>query len=121
MPQELDAHPPRPVPSAPSNNNETAMTSAQRKKLRALAHHLEPVVYIGKQGLTEAVIEKTDRSLNDHELIKVRFIEFKEEKKDLTAQLAEATNSELAGILGHVAILYREHEDPEQRKIDLSD
>jgi len=97
------------------------MTSSQRKQLRALAHHLEPVVYVGKQGLTQAVIDKTDKSLSDHELIKVRFVEFKEEKKDLTAQLAEATASEIAGILGHVAILYREHEDPEQRTIHLND
>jgi RNA-binding protein len=95
------------------------ITSAQRKKLRALAHHLEPVVMIGKQGLTPAVTSAADRALHDHELIKVRFLEFKDEKKSLTARLAESTRSEIAGILGHVAILYREHADPEKRKIDL--
>ncbi len=95
------------------------MTSQQRKHLRGLAHHLDPVVMIGKQGLTDGIIAATAKALDAHELIKVRFLDFKEEKKDLTAELAEATASEIAGIIGHVAILYKEHPDPEKRKIDL--
>jgi RNA-binding protein len=95
------------------------MTSGQRKKLRSLAHHLEPVVYIGKQGLTDAVIAAADRAFDAHELIKVRFQEHKEEKRALTDQLAARTRSEIAGVLGHVAILYREHADPGKRKIAL--
>ena len=96
------------------------MTSQQRKQLRGLAHHLDPVVMIGKQGLTDGIIAATAKALDAHELIKVRFLDFKEEKKDLTDQLAEATSSEVAGIIGHVAILYREHPDPEHRRIELS-
>jgi RNA-binding protein len=96
------------------------MTSQQRKHLRGLAHHLDPVVMIGKQGLTDGIIAATAKALDAHELIKVRFLDFKEEKKDLTAQLAEATASDIAGIIGHVAILYREHPDPEKRKIGLA-
>jgi RNA-binding protein len=95
------------------------MTSQQRKHLRGLAHHLDPVVMIGKQGLTDGIIAATIKALDAHELIKVRFLDFKEEKKDLTAQLAEATSSEIAGIIGHVAILYKEHPDVDKRKIDL--
>jgi RNA-binding protein len=96
------------------------LTSGQRKRLRAQAHHLDPVVYVGKQGFTDAVIQATDRALNDHELIKVRFIEFKEQKKELAAQLAEATRSELVGIVGHIAILFRQHPDPEKRRIEFT-
>lgn len=95
------------------------MTSAQRKRLRSLAHHLDPVVMIGKHGLTDTVISATNEALDAHELIKVRFLEHKDEKKALTEQLTEATRSELAGLVGHVAILYRQHEDPEKRKIDV--
>lgn len=95
------------------------MTSAQRKRLRSLAHHLDPVVMIGKHGLTDTVISATNDALDAHELIKVRFLEHKDEKKALTEQLTEATRSELAGLVGHVAILYRQHEDPEKRKIDV--
>ena len=95
------------------------MTSQQRKQLRGLAHHLDPVVMIGKQGLTPGIVAAAAKALEAHELIKVRFLEFKDEKKELADQLAEATSSDLAGIIGHVAILYREHPDPEKRKIEL--
>ena len=97
----------------------TELTSAQRKQLRKLAHHLDPVVIVGVNGVTESLVNAVDHALQSHELIKVRFNEFKDEKKDLTAQIAEKTKSQIAGILGHVAILYREHEDPEERKIKL--
>lgn len=95
------------------------MTSQQRKQLRSLAHHLDPVVMIGKQGVTDGIIAATVKALDAHELIKVRFLEFKDEKKGLTDQLATATTSEVAGIIGHVAILYKEHPDPERRRIEL--
>lgn len=95
------------------------MTSQQRKHLRGIAHHLDPVVMIGKQGLTGGIITATAKALDAHELIKVRFLDYKEEKKELTGQLAEATASEIAGLIGHIAILYKEHPDPEKRKIDL--
>jgi RNA-binding protein len=59
--------------------------------------------------------------LNDHELIKVRFLEFKDEKRELSERLASATNADVAGILGHVAIFYRWQADAEKRMIDLGD
>lgn len=95
------------------------LQSFERKFLRSQAHHLEPVVMIGKQGLTEAVVAKTVEALAAHELIKVRFIEFKEEKKTLAPQLAEAAGAELAGIVGHVAILYKAPEPGKERKLHL--
>lgn len=95
------------------------MTSQQRKQLRGLAHHLDPVVMIGKQGLTDGIIAATVKALDAHELIKVRFLDFKDEKQGLTDQLATATSSEVAGIIGHIAILYREHPDPDKRRIEL--
>jgi hypothetical protein len=48
------------------------LSAAERKSLKAAAHHLNPVVIIGQEGLSEAVIRETDRSLRAHELIKVR-------------------------------------------------
>jgi RNA-binding protein len=96
------------------------INSQQRKQLRGLAHHLDPVVMIGKAGLTEGVIAASAKALDAHELIKVRFLEFKDEKKDLAAQLAEATGSDIAGIIGHILILYKEHPEADRRKIELS-
>ena len=95
------------------------LTSAQRTRLKSLAHHLDPVVIIGKQGVTDKVIEAAQAALAAHELIKVRFNDFKEEKKTLAPEIAARAEARLVGIIGHVAILYREHSDPEKRRIKL--
>jgi len=94
-----------------------SLTGAQRRYLRSQAHHLDPAVMIGKNGLTDAVIASVDESLEAHELIKVRFVERKEEKKALAPVIAEKTHSHLAGMVGHVAIFYRQHEDEDKRRI----
>lgn len=95
------------------------LSSAQRKELRSLAHHLDPVVLIGNRGIIDSVLDSIDTALTAHELIKIRFNERKKEKKELTAQIVKATDSHLAGIIGHVAIVYREHPKADQRKIKL--
>ncbi len=97
----------------------TELTSKQRKILEKAAHLLSPVVIIGSAGLTEGVIEMTENSLAAHELIKVKFNEYKDEKKDLTQELASKTNSTLVRLIGNIAILYREAEEPENRKFKL--
>ena len=95
------------------------LTGAQRKHLRGLAHGLDPVVHLGQQGLTDAVREEIDHALEVHELIKLRFVDFKDEKKQLTGEIAQDLDAHVAGTVGHVAILYRRHPDPEKRKIHL--
>jgi RNA-binding protein len=92
-----------------------ALTSKQRQFLRGLAHPLEPIVRVGRAGASPSVIEETKRSLNAHELIKVR-IENDDSaaRKALAAELAAACDAELAGTIGKLAILYRPRdEDPE--------
>jgi RNA-binding protein len=89
----------------------------QRKFLRGLAHGLNPVVMIGKSGLTEAVQESIDQALRDHELIKIKFVDFKDERESITEEIASRTASEEVGAIGHVAIFYRRNEDPKKRKI----
>jgi len=95
------------------------LTSAQRKFLKGKAHRLEPVVMVGKSGVTENLIKLTNDSLAAHELIKVRFVEFKEEKKGLAQEIAGRTKSLTVGMIGHVVILYRQNPDEEKRKIAL--
>lgn len=95
------------------------VTSSQRKFLRERAHHLEPIVFIGKHGLTDTVVRSIEVNLDAHELIKLRFNDHKKEKKDIAREIADRTECEIAGIIGHVAILYKEHKDPEKRKISL--
>ncbi|HOC61266.1 MAG TPA: YhbY family RNA-binding protein [Smithellaceae bacterium] len=96
-----------------------ALKGVQRRYLRAQAHHLRPLVLIGAKGLTESLLDSVRLVLKDHELIKIKFVEFKNAKKELSAEIAEATGSELIGIIGNVGIFYRKNEDPAQRKIKM--
>lgn len=93
----------------------TVLTSKQRQYLRGLAHPLAPVVRVGKAGVTESVIAETKKSLESHELIKVRIdVDESAERKVLAEKLAGATDAQIAGTVGKVAILYRERdEEPE--------
>ena len=95
------------------------LNSAQRSFLKSRAHHLEPICYIGKNGLTDAVVQSVLIAFDAHELIKLKFNDFKQEKRELSAQLAETTGSIVVGIVGNVATLYREHPDPEKREMRL--
>ncbi len=92
-----------------------------RKYLRGIAHALKPVVLIGQKGLTAEVLRSTETALDYHELIKVKFIEFKEKdrKAEILERLEMETGCEMVGIIGHTAILYRQQKDPEKRKISL--
>ncbi len=95
------------------------LSSKQRKYLEKEAHDLQPVVIVGGAGLTDGVISMADKVLADHELIKIKFNEYKDEVKELTAQLCEKTEATLVRIIGFTAILYREAEEPENRKFKL--
>ena len=94
-------------------------SSAQRKELRKLAHHLEPLVWVGKDGLSDDVVAATVEALDSHELIKVKLLALKEQRKAVARDLADRTDCVLAGVIGHVIVLYREHPDEEKRTIKL--
>jgi len=94
-----------------------ALTGKQRRKLRALGHHLEPVVIVGQNGVTPGVIQATDQALFDHELIKVKLPEGREDRDDHAKLLSEETGSEVAQILGRTLLLFRRRE--ENSKIDI--
>lgn len=93
------------------------LTSRQRQKLKSQAHHLEPVVMVGKAGITAAVLASVERALLDHELIKVQLRE-PEDKKAMAEELASTCSACLCGLLGHTVILYRPH--PERPRIQLA-
>lgn len=87
------------------------LDSGQRRKLKSLAHHLEPVVMVGHKGFTESLVNAVDRALSDHELIKIRFIDFKDEKRELASRIVSSVGASLVGIIGNIAIMYRENPD----------
>lgn len=82
----------------------------QRSYLRGLAHPLKPVVQVGHDGVTDAVVQAVDQALLDHELIKVRMHE-PDDKKAMAASLATRCEAHLCGLIGHTAIIYRPHPD----------
>jgi len=96
------------------------LTGTQRKYLRGIAHSLRPSILVGYEGLSAAVMKTIDKALDDRELIKVKFNKFKEEKEAYCLNIESATKSEMVGLIGNVAIFYREQSDPEKRKIKLS-
>jgi len=92
-----------------------ALTGKQKQFLKGLAHPLSPIVRVGKGGVTQPVVEETKKSLDIHELIKVRIdVEDSSDRRAMAEQLADAADAHLAGAIGKIAILYRERdEDPE--------
>ena len=93
----------------------------QKKFLKGLAHERKPVVFIGQKGLTANLIESIREALATHELIKVKFVDFKDRQQKIrTAEtLAAKANCQLVGMIGHIVIFYRQQTDPEKRHIQL--
>lgn len=103
-----DDEPARPVVS---------LSGAQRRRLRALAHGLRPVAELGRHGLSEAFLGELDRTLESHELIKVRLRADRAERQQLLPELARRLGCEAVGAVGQIAILYRPAAEPERRRI----
>lgn len=79
----------------------------QIRKLKATAQRLEPILKVGKAGLSEGFLKSVDEALAQHELVKIKFADFKDQKKELSPQLAEKTSSHLIMRVGNVVVLYR--------------
>ena len=87
------------------------ITSRQRNILRKEAHTLKPVVMIGKNGVTPEIISAVDAALSDHELIKIKYQDFKEDRRALTSALSDSVKAIVISVIGNIAILYRELEE----------
>lgn len=87
------------------------LTSRERNILRKEAHTLKPVIMIGKNGVTPELKAAVDTALAHHELMKVRFLDFKEDRKTLAASLANSVEAVVISVIGNIAIFYREFEE----------
>jgi RNA-binding protein len=83
------------------------LTNAQIRELKAKAQRMKATLKIGKEGLSPQFFAALDEVLRHHQLVKVKFEEFKEQKKELTPQLAEKSRSHLVTRVGNVVVLYR--------------
>ena len=95
------------------------LTNAQIARLKGLAQRMEATLKVGRAGLSPGFLEMLRIELDRHELVKVKFAEFKEQKKSLAPEMAEKTGARLVTLIGNVAVLYRPNEAEEKRKVRL--
>ena len=95
------------------------LTNAKIRELKARAQLMKPTLKVGHDGLSGQFIAALDTALKHHDLVKVKFSDFKEQKKELAPQLAAKTGSELIMRVGNVAVLYRPK--PEAEKVEIVD
>jgi RNA-binding protein len=89
-----------------------ALSNAQKRYLRGLAHDLKPVVMVGAKGVGASLLAELDQALDLHELIKVRVsAEDREERDALIESLLAPSDAALVARIGHVAVLYRRSKD----------
>jgi RNA-binding protein len=99
------------MPTATSLKKKSLMPSTPlRRRLRAHGHALQPIVQIGKNGTTEAVITQVTKALLDHELIKVKLCtECPESRFDVAEHLGAGAGVNVVQILGKAILLYKRH------------
>lgn len=95
------------------------LSSKQKKYLKSQAHPLKSLVQIGKAGVNAQIITSIDTALGQHELIKVKFLAFKEEKESFLDDIVAGSKAQFVSLIGHILTLYREHEEAEKRKYNL--
>ena len=95
------------------------LNNAQIRKLKGIAQRMDATLKVGKQGLSDGFIKTLNEELSRHELVKVKFAEFKEQRKELAHQLAERTQSHLITLLGNVVVLYRQNPEEDKRRISF--
>lgn len=95
------------------------ITGKQRSYLKSLAHKIEPVVMIGRQGVTDAIIKGMDDYLTAHELMKVKLSDKEMDAQEVCSMLAVKLDAEFVQAIGHKFVLYRMGANPEKRKIVL--
>jgi RNA-binding protein len=105
----------------PTNPKKRALmpSTRLRKTLRAAGHHLSPVVQVGKEGVTEAVLRQLDDALGTHELVKVKIgTESPEDRFEAADRLGAKTGGQVAQILGRTILVYRRH--PEKPRYETA-
>lgn len=97
-----------------------ALTGKQVRQLRSLAHHLNPIIHIGKSDITDALVKETEAALENRELIKCAVQDGSDlEIREAADMLAERTNADVVQVIGHRFSLYRESSRDDIEKIKL--
>lgn len=92
-----------------------SLTSKERARLRSFGSSLDPIVYVGKDGVTENIVTFLKEALDKHELVKVRFSSFKEDVVPLSRKLEELTDSTFIASTGFTSLFYLQNPDKDKR------
>ena len=84
-----------------------ALTNDQKRTLKQQAHHLKPTIQIGKNGVTPEQINTIKTHLQHHQLIKIKFNDYKNQKQELATIITEETQSEQIDLIGNTLIIYQ--------------
>jgi RNA-binding protein len=94
------------------------LSNGQKKTLRGKGHHLEPIVYVGKEGLSSTLLKSTEAALKTHELIKIKLGQnCPLDRHTAAEELARLTGAILVQIIGRIILLFRINPDlPEEKR-----
>lgn len=95
------------------------LTNADKKRYRQIGHGLNPVVTLAQKGLSDSIREELERALSEHELIKVKIVADRDEKKALTTQICADFRAECVQSIGHVILLFRAARKPDPKLSNL--
>ncbi|GAB7386615.1 ribosome assembly RNA-binding protein YhbY [Bacillaceae bacterium] len=91
------------------------LTGKQKRYLRSLAHHLDPIFQVGKGGVNDPLINGVKEALERRELIKVNVLKnCAEEKEEVAEALAKGAEAELVQVIGNTIVLYKESREHKQ-------
>ena len=94
------------------------LTSKHRRELKALAHNINPVVIIGKIGLSTSIMNELERGLSSHELIKVKTqIDDRETRKELFEKICQQLDAAPVQQIGKILVIYRPKSDSDATDI----
>ena len=94
------------------------LTGKQKRYLRSLAHHIDPIFQVGKGGVNDHLIRHIEEALEVRELIKITVLNNSgEDRNEVGVELAEKAGAELVQVIGKIIVLYKESRN--QPKIEL--
>jgi RNA-binding protein len=93
------------------------LSAAQKKFLRGLTHHINPVVTVGGKGLSDNVLAEIEQALAHHELVKLKLRADRETRQHLIPEIARRCGADLVHRIGQVVCFYRRN--PDQPVIEL--
>ncbi len=90
------------------------LSNNQKKYLRGLAHHLNPIIIIGSNGITNALMEELDNTLEHHELLKIKItLGDRDEREEMIQFILSQTQALLVQTIGKTCVIYRQREETE--------